>query len=126
MKHNLTSKEFLELSKKPKKSKFNNKKTIVDGLKFDSLKESKRYTELKFLKDNKRIADLKMQVKFPIVVNGFKICTYIADFCYQDLTTFSQPKIVEDVKSEFTRKQPVYRLKKKLMIAVHNIEIKEV
>ena len=126
MKHNLTSKEFLELSKKPKKSKFNNKKTIVDGLKFDSLKESKRYTELKFLQDNKRIADLKMQVKFPIVVNGFKICTYIADFTYQDLIPFSQPKIVEDVKSEFTRKQPVYRLKKKLMIAVHNIEIKEV
>lgn len=126
MKQNITSKDFLELSKKPKKSKFNNKKTIVDGLKFDSLKESKRYTELKFLQDNKRISDLQMQVKFPIVVNGFKICTYIADFCYQDLTTFSQPKIVEDVKSEFTRKQPVYRLKKKLMIAVHNIEIKEV
>ena len=78
------------------------------------------------MQDSGKIKDLQMQVKYRIVIDSYKICTYIADFSYKDLTTFLQPTIVEDVKSEYTKKMPIYRLKKKLMLAVFGIEIKEV
>lgn len=104
---------------KVKKGKFNNIQTFYDGKKFDSKKECERYKELKAQK----VGSLECQVKFPIQINGVKICSYIADFTYIDERG---EKIVEDVKSEMTRKLPVYRLKKKLMKAVYGIEIKEV
>lgn len=104
---------------KIKKGKFNNIQTFYDGKKFDSKKESERYKELKA----NGVSELECQVKFPIQINGVKICSYIADFTYLNERG---EKIVEDVKSEMTRKLPVYRLKKKLMKAVYGIEIKEV
>ena len=104
---------------KEKRGKFNNVKTFYDGKKFDSKKECERYKELK----NMGVKDLKCQVRYPINVNGVKICAYIADFTYLDRKGIL---IVEDVKSDITRKLPVYRLKKKLMKAVYGIEIKEV
>ena len=104
-------------TKKP--SKFKNVETFYDGKKFDSKKECARYKELKILK----VKNLECQVKYPISINGVKICSYIADFVYDN---HNGVKVVEDVKSEMTRKLPVYRLKKKLMKAVYDIEIKEV
>jgi hypothetical protein len=103
---------------KAKKTKFNNIVNYYDGKKFDSKKECERYKELK----HERVKDLKCQVSYKIVVNDVKICNYIADFVYTD---HKGQTVVEDVKSPMTRKLPVYRLKKKLMLAVHGIEIKE-
>jgi hypothetical protein len=54
-------------------------------------------------------------------VNNQVICTYTADFRYEE----SGEAIVEDVKSRPTMTQ-VYRLKKKLMKAIYDIDIKEV
>ena len=108
------------ITKKPlKRGKFNNIITYYDGKKFDSKKECERYKELKSLGFSK----IDCQVKYPITINGVKVCSYIADFVY--LNQFGKT-VVEDVKSEMTRKLPVYRLKKKLMKAVYDIEIKEV
>ena len=103
---------------KVKKTKFNNIVNYYDGKKFDSKKECERYKELK----HEGVKDLKCQVSYKIVVNDVKICNYIADFVYID---HKGQTVVEDVKSPMTRKLPVYRLKKKLMLAVHGIEIKE-
>lgn len=104
-----------------KPSKFRNKKTVVDGQTFDSKKEAARFAELQLLEDAGQITDLRTQVEFPIVVNGVTVCKYVADFVYvEDVVT-----TVEDVKSVFTRKNPVYRLKAKLMAAL-GIVIKEV
>jgi hypothetical protein len=103
---------------KAKKTKFNNIVNYYDGKKFDSKKECERYKELK----HEGVKDLKCQKKYEIVVNDVKICNYIADFVYTD---HKGKTVVEDVKSPMTRKLPVYRLKKKLMLAVYGIEIKE-
>lgn len=104
---------------KVKKTKFNNIVNYYDGKKFDSKKECERYKELK----HDGVKDLKCQKKYEIVVNGVKICNYIADFVYTD---HKGQTVVEDVKSEHTRKLPVYRLKKKLIKACYGIDIKEV
>lgn len=104
--------------------KYRNKPTEADGIKFDSKKEAKRFLELKMKQAAGLIADLELQKRFPIVVKNKEVCVYIADFVYFDLETGKFT--VEDVKSAITRKNQVYRLKKKLMSAVNQIEITEI
>lgn len=101
--------------------KYRNKKTCIDGFTFDSRKEARRYTELKSLQMAGEISMLELQVRFPLEVNGQKICDYVADFVYME----NGMQVVEDVKSEATSKLPIYRIKKKLMRAIHDIDIVE-
>jgi hypothetical protein len=103
------------------KGKYSAKPIVIDDIRFASTAEGNRYMDLKRLRDAGEIADLECQPKFPIVVNGHKICTYLGDFRYVDVAT---GKItVEDVKGMST---PVYRLKKKLVAACHDVQIVEV
>jgi len=106
----------------PKKQKYGNQKVIIDGIEFDSKKEARRYQELKMRVMAKEIWDLKFQEEFELIVNGVKVASYFADFTYQ--TGFG--KVVEDVKSTATRKNPVYRLKNKLVNALYGIKITEI
>jgi hypothetical protein len=107
----MTITEFKAMQK-PKKAKYRNKKIKRDGILFDSTKEADRYSTLKLLNGG-MITDLQCQVVFKLIVNEQMIATYIADFVYKDTST--KTVIVEDVKSEITRKLPVYRIKKKLL-----------
>lgn len=99
--------------------KFNNVRTVVDGFKFDSKGEAARYIFLKRRQDDGAITDLERQIRYNMIVNGQKICAYIADFRYQQ----DGVEIVEDFKSSATAKLPVFALKKKLMKACHGIDI---
>lgn len=102
-------------------NKYKNVKTTLDGITFDSIKEAKRYYELKLLLRAGAITDLSLQVKFELIPKskyGRAIC-YIADFVYIE----NGERIVEDVKGI---KTDVYRLKKRLMAEKYNIEIKEI
>lgn len=109
-------------------SKYGNKKVVVDGITFDSKREANRYSELKLLERGKLISDLQRQVPFELIpkqvdING-KILegkiTYIADFVYKDKDGNT---VVEDSKGYRT---DVYRIKKKLMLYMKGIQIKEV
>lgn len=109
--------------------KYGNIKTEVDGIKFDSRKESNRYFELKLLEKSGQITDLILQPRFKIIdavrFNGKtqRSRFYIADFMYCE----NGKIIVEDVKSEITRKNPVYTLKRQLfLIQNSDIEFREV
>jgi hypothetical protein len=103
--------------------KYRNRITTVDGIKFHSKKEAERYCDLKILERKGVIKFLTLQPKFDIVVNGIKICTYIADFSYRATNAGGKEvRVVEDVKGV---KTSTYRLKKKLMKAVWKIEILE-
>jgi hypothetical protein len=106
---------------KAKRSKYRNQRCEVDGVTFDSRKEAARWVELKAMESAGAIAALRRQVRIPIVVRGVRVCVYVADFVY----VLAGRRVVEDVKSAFTRKLPVYRLKKKLLAAL-GVEIQEV
>ena len=106
-------------------SKYRAIPTTIDGIRFASRAESHRYQELKLLIKAGQITDLVLQPAFPIHVNGQKICVYRSDFQYNELCDGVWTRIVEDVKSPFTKKNPVYRLKNKLLVAVHGITIRE-
>ena len=103
----------------PRKSKYGAIKTTVDGITFDSKKEARRYMELKHQEATREIFKLELQPKFDLAVNGVKVGVYRGDFRYLD---YDGNTIVEDCKG---MKTPVYRLKKKLMKAIHNIDILE-
>ena len=102
-------------------SKYGNKKiTGPDGQKFDSVKEYRRYGCLRLLERAGVISDLKRQVKFELIprIGNERACNYIADFTYME----NGALVVEDVKGVKTE---VYKIKKKLMLWVHGIRIKE-
>jgi len=98
--------------------KYNAKKTVVDGITFDSKKEARRYSELKLLEKCGEIHSLELQPRFDLIVNGAKCGYYKADFRY----TEKSKEIVEDCKGF---KTPVYRLKKKLVKAIYGVDILE-
>jgi hypothetical protein len=123
-----------------KGNKYGNKKVIVNGIEFDSKKEAKRFSELSLLEKAGAIQDLQMQVKFVLIPAQYetverygkkgqrlkdgqrcleKECAYIADFVY----TENGKKIVEDTKGFRTAD---YIIKRKLMLYVHKIQIKEI
>lgn len=110
-------------------NKYRNKKITIDGITFDSIKEGKRYKELKLLEKAKEITELKLQVPFELLakyeINGKKRqgIKYIADFAYIDIRT--KKYVVEDVKSPATKTQ-VYKMKKKLFEQKYGIEISEI
>ena len=122
-------------------SKYGARKCVFDGITFDSAKECRRYKELKFLEEKGLIKNLRRQVEYELIPNLYeeteevyskgahkgehkkklveRKCSYRADFVYdQDGET-----IVEDVKG---LRMKEYIIKRKLMLWVHGIRIKEV
>lgn len=121
--------------------KYKNRKIIVDGIKFDSKKEAVRYKELKMLEKAGIIHDVQRQVKYVLIPAQYeptssvyvkgnnkgkpkkgklieRECAYYADFVY----TENGKTVVEDTKGV---KTPEYIIKRKLMLYIHNIKIKE-
>ena len=110
----------------PGKSKYGAVRVrTVDGIEHDSKKEAARWQELNLMLRARLIEDLQRQVRFELIPKqeGERSCTYIADFVYIDRKTGE--KVVEDVKSPATRTE-AYRIKRKLMLLVHGIRIKEI
>lgn len=103
----------------PKPRKFRNKPTTIDGITFDSKKESRRWIDLRAMERAGLISGLRRQVTFALRVNGVLICRYRSDFVYVE----NERRIVEDVKG---LKTDIYKLKARLMLAVHGIEVREV
>ena len=121
-------------------NKYGNKKITVGNETFDSGKEYRRFCELKLLQRGKKISDLRRQVKFVLIPTQYEKfprysqktgkrlkdgirtleqeLSYVADFVYMQ----DGKQIVEDVKGF---KTPEYRIKKKLLLWVHGIQIKE-
>ena len=107
-------------------SKFRNIKTIVDGIPFDSRKEAERYCELKLLQRAGQIHNLVLQKEFELLpkqeVDGKTVeraVKYRADFTYEE----NGKTVVEDTKGFRT---PEYILKRKLMLYLYGIQIREV
>jgi hypothetical protein len=124
-------------------SKYYNIKTrALDGTVFDSHKEAIRWDELLLLQRAGKITELRRQVEYELIPAQYetyerygksgqrlkdgvrllerKVC-YVADFVYTDAETGEN--IVEDAKGIRTKD---YILKRKLMLAVHSIRIREV
>lgn len=124
-------------------NKYRNRKITRDGETFDSVKEYRRWCELRLLERAGKIANLKRQVKYVLIPAQYEVvgytkagkpqekcvereCAYIADFSYDEELfgngDFVVP-VVEDTKGVKTKD---YIIKRKLMLWVHGIKIREV
>lgn len=108
-------------------NKYHNTKITVDGHTFDSKKEARRYKELKCLESLRMITDLRLQEPFELIPaqkradgKAERAVSYRADFTYYDC---DGNYVVEDVKGVRTAE---YKIKRKLMLQVHGVTIKEV
>lgn len=123
-----------------KYNKYQSIKTCVNGIEFDSRKEARRYQELLLLERAGVIQNLRLQEKFLLIPSQYefyerygakgqelkpgrklieKECAYVADFVYEE----NGKTIVEDTKGFKTKD---YIIKRKLMLYIHGIRIKEV
>lgn len=107
-------------------SKYKSRKVVVDGIEFDSQKEARRFRELRLLERAGKITGLERQAKFELIpaqrIDGKVVeraCTYIADFVYFE----DGQMVVEDTKGFKTKD---YIIKRKLMLYLQRIRIKEV
>jgi len=119
-----------KLGKEPKRLKYNNQKCTYKGQNMDSIHERDRFIILEEKQAEGLISGLKWQVPFELIPvhkddSGKTIeraCVYIADFTYY----MDGQLVVEDAKSEITRKNPAYIIKRKLMLDKYGIKIVEV
>lgn len=95
-------------------SKYRAKPKIVNGIRFASQREAKRYSELKLLERLGEIHDLQLQPRFPLKVDGSLVCTYVADFSYRNAKDSAW--IIEDSKGFRTE---AYKIKAKLLKALN-------
>lgn len=124
-------------------NKYGSRKVEVDGIVFDSKKEAKRWSELLLLEKAGAIRNLRRQVKFVLIPSQYenitkfdkkkkeivekkgkcleRECAYIADFFYWDVE--NEKEVVEDTKGFRTKD---YVIKRKLMLHVHGIIVKEI
>jgi hypothetical protein len=123
------------------KSKYGAKPMVVGGIRFDSTKEARRYCELRLLEKAGLIKDLETQPRFPIEVvqlwqdgrwmwatsqpqpDLIQCGVFTADFRYVEVE--ANRVVIEDVKSGPT-KTTAYRLRKRLVEAIHGVTISEV
>ena len=110
-------------------SKYGNRKVEINGILFDSLREARRYTELRILERAGHISNLEVHKKYVLIPTqrdrAGKLleqqCSYYADFSYID--NDSGKEVVEDTKGVRTE---AYRIKRKMMLYVHGIIVKEI
>ena len=106
------------------RSKYHAKKTVMDGITFDSRKEADRYLALKGMEEDGAIEGLRRQVRYELIpafdVDGrhYRPVYYVADFVYVE----DGKEIVEDVKGMRT---DVYKLKSKLFARRYGMSIRE-
>lgn len=118
-------------------NKYNAKETVIDGMVFDSKKEARRYALLKALEEAGEISGLKRQVEFVLIpeqrepdtvgsrggIHKGKLLerkvSYVADFVYMENGNL----VVEDAKG---MRLPDYVIKRKLLLYIHGIQIREV
>lgn len=120
--------EYLKITgKKEKKSKYLNKRTVYNGISYQSKAEA-GYAEfldhsIKAIRVENRVLSWKRQVKFPIEVSGKHICNYILDF---EVDYLDGRKEYIDVKGyQKGVAYSIFTIKKKLVEAIYEINIIE-
>lgn len=101
-------------------NKFGAIKTTLDGIRFDSKRESAVYADLKLRERAREIVQLKVHPQWEITINGDLIAKYKADFSFKEIS--GQFRVI-DVKSPATAKKRDFVLIRKLMRALYRIDV---
>jgi len=110
----------------PRRNKYGARKTVVDGITFDSAKEARRYMDLRILQAAGVISDLNLKERFDFVINGRTVkmrngqaARYTCDFTYIE----NGVKIIEEVKGFKVRDYP---LRRAIFEHLYGVKLREV
>lgn len=103
--------------------KYSARAVTIDGIRFASQAEGKRYAQLKLMQQAGEITGLQLQPQWLFELNGVRIGSYKADFAYRDFA--AGPLVVEDVKSAGTI-TTAYRLRVRMLYAFYEQIVWEV
>lgn len=114
-------------------SKLHNRRAYLPAIDrwFASQRERDAAAALLVRQQRGEIQGLRFQVRYPLAVNGVTVCAYVADFVFEEWALWrplvGRPQhawltVVADAKGFRT---DLYRIKKRLMLAIYNIEIRE-
>lgn len=121
--------------------RFRAEPVVIDGQRFASKKEARRYGELRTLQLAGEIKNLTCHPAYPVAIAGFHFCTYTPDFRYEErqpvrrfsieangdpATLIQWVPVIEEIKSSGTRKDAAYRLRRKAAELFHGIKVVEV
>ncbi|MBX5021203.1 DUF1064 domain-containing protein [Rhizobium lentis] len=116
----LTREEYRAAVSKPKRgNKFGARRTVFDGITFDSKREAEVYRDLKLLERAGRISGFERQRKFELIVNGEIIGSAKIDFAFIDHDQDGRFRCV-DVKGVVTRE---FKRTQKIIKAAYNIDV---
>lgn len=110
------------IPEKKKRRKYGNEPTYIGWKKFDSRKEARFYEELMLRKRAGELKCVLRQVAFDLADK--EKLQYVADFVA--IRPDNTIEAVYDVKSPATRESDKYKIKKKLMRELWDIDIQEV
>jgi hypothetical protein len=103
-------------------TKYRAQPVVIDGIRFPSKGEAKRWGELQLLQRAGQITELERQRRFKLnAEGGQKVGEYVADFCYRERPTMKF--VVEDYKGFPT---PLYLWKRRHFEAQYGVKITEV
>lgn len=114
--------EARKLLSKPKRSKYGAKKTELDGVTYDSKAEAEYAAKLKLREKAGEVGGIEIQRPFPILINGFSVGVYRADFCFIDHKEDGRLRVI-DVKGYDT---PLSKFKRKCVEAFYRVKIEVV
>lgn len=100
-----------------RRNKWNARKVRLDGYVFGSIMESERYAQLKLMQKIGQIASLTVHPKWPIEINGIRVCFVELDFKYLDKNGDWR---YEDVKGA---DNAMSRLKRRMVEAAYEITV---
>lgn len=122
MKATITAAELRTLLAKPKRSKYGAKKTDLDGVTYDSKAEADYAALLKVREKAGEVGGIEIQRPFPILINGFSVGVYRADFCFIDHKADGKLRVI-DVKGFDT---PLSKFKRKCVEALYRVKVEVV
>jgi hypothetical protein len=107
--------------KPAKPNKYRNRPVVVDGIRFASEREGRRYSELKLMERAGEIANLRLQPRYQLRVGGVLVTTYVGDFSFDERIAEGVWKpVTEDAKGVET---DVFKIKRKLLKACLGIDV---
>ena len=137
--HTKNKQQFKQFGARPQMRRFGesnsgkvpHQKIVANGIEFDSKAEHDRYLELLIMQRAGLISELECHPSYEVLPkqetpkgkHNFRPVVYTPDFRYKDK---DGKEIVEEVKSEYTRKEKDYVIRRKLLYFTQGIYVEEV
>lgn len=105
-------------------NKYRNKRTEYNNITYDSKKEANYAIQLDWQIKAKEVVKWERQIRYKLIVEGINIGTYVLDF--KVYYTDGSIRYIDVKGLKKGAAYSIFTIKKKLMLALHKINVEEV